>query len=143
MFWAKTETKCIGTGRLHLNAGASFVSVRFEKEYVQEHFPEAVTQAMMAAVTLSNECDADEEWQDDAQRRDKLTTYWGMPVWEYLQYKKVGLTEAGFDDMKNDICENAVYDYKLRKYRDYELPPFGGICPQGLHAACISLRFVV
>lgn len=123
MRWAKTETKCMDTDRMSLNAIASFISLRFEKGYVQEHFPEAVTQAMMAAVTLYNELDADEEWQDDALRHDKLTTFWGMPVWEYLEYRKVELAENSFDDMIKYICENAVYDYKTQKYRDYELSP--------------------
>ena len=78
---------------------------------------------MIAAVTLYNELDAYGEWQDDALRRDKLTTYWGMPVWEYLEYKDIELTECSFDGMKEYICEKAVYDCELHKYRDYELPP--------------------
>lgn len=123
MCWAKTETKWVETDRMDLNAIASFISLRFEKGYVPEHFPEAVTQAMIASVTLSNECDADKEWQDDEQRRDKLNNYWGVPVWDFLEYKKVELIEVTFDYMKNYICENAAYDYELHKSGDYELPP--------------------
>ena len=122
MCWAKTETKCVETDRMNVNAIASFISLRFEKGYVLEHFSEAVTQAMIASVALSNECDADEEWQDDEQRRDKLKNYYGVPIWDFLEYKKIELIEVGFDYMINYICENAAYDYELHKPRDYELP---------------------
>lgn len=47
MGWAKTRTKYIKTPRLVLNASASFISFRFVKGFVCEHFTEAVTQVMV------------------------------------------------------------------------------------------------
>lgn len=80
MGWAKTRTKYIKTPGLVLNASASFISFRFEKGFVCEHFTEAVTQVMVAAVCLCEGWDADKEWGEDhldpAERRDMLTTYW-------------------------------------------------------------------
>lgn len=107
---------------MNCNAVASFISLRFEKGYLQAHFREAVTQAMITAVTIYNGWDADEEWQDDGQRRDKLTACRGVPVRDFLVYQKAELAEERFDDMQQYICQNAVYDNKTAQYRDYVFP---------------------
>ena len=112
MNWMKTDTKHIMLRiPIRLN-GLSLVtdpflsisSFEFEKCFVHEHFAEAVTQVLMAAVTLDEGCDADEEWQDNEQRCDKLKTYWGIPVWHYLEYEKVEMTEDSIEEMTKYIA---------------------------------------
>lgn len=124
MHWAKTKTKHMDFSIPHsLNESFCISVIGFEKGYVREHFTEAAAQVMMAATTLYETFDADKEWQDDEERRDKLTTYWGAPVWEYLEYKKLELEEWSFDEMTRYFCVNGIYDHEIHRSKDYELTP--------------------
>ena len=126
MKWAKTDTNHIKL-RIPYSGGITDPSINittigFEKGFVREHFAEAVSQVMIAAVTLIEGLDADKEWQNDELRRDMLKNYWGISVWDYLEYKDISLTEESMDEMINYLCENTAYDSELKKHKNYELP---------------------
>lgn len=127
MSWAKTDTKHIELripySSFITDPSIDITTIRFEKGFVSEHFAESVSQVMIAATTLNEGCDADKEWQDDELRRDMLKNYWGIAVWDSLEYKEISLTEESIDEMTRYICENTAYDSQLKKQRDYELPP--------------------
>ena len=128
MHWAKTDTK-----HLSLRIPRGFHGVtdpfwciavfRFEQGFVRAHFAEAAAQVLIAAETLYEGWDADGEWQDDEQRRDKFKTWWGVPVWDALEYEKVTLTEDRMDDMIRYICDNEICDGQTQERRRYEMPP--------------------
>ncbi|MBR5372808.1 MAG: hypothetical protein IK130_11415 [Oscillospiraceae bacterium] len=123
MKWAKTETKHFEFRIPNsLNAFFCISAIGFEKGFVRDHFEEAAVQVMIAAPTLYEEFDADKEWQDDEQRRDKLNNHLGVPVREYLEYKELELTEDSIDNMTGYICVNAIYDRSTCSYKDYALP---------------------
>lgn len=77
---------------------------------------------MFAAVTLNEGWDADKEWQDDDLRRDMLKNYWGIPVWDSLEYNEIELTEESIEDMLRYVCDDTAYDIELKKHKNYDLP---------------------
>ncbi len=123
MAWAKTKIKHMDIYIPNaLNVSFRISAFEFEKDYICGHFAEAAAQVMIAALSLYEGYDPDIEWQDSEKRRRMLHDRCGIPVSAYIDYNKPLLTAQTVEVMVRYICENAVYDYDTREYRDFPMP---------------------